>query len=693
MRHGMRKNSFGPIWPLVLAVLVGYVLWPSFALGGKISPRLASLLSTAEENEKIPVIVTFSDRLDLSAFKVQGKRNAKAREALIRALKEKAAKSQKQATDFLSSRGVMAGKALWIINGRAIDLRPGMIRRVASLPGVESVGIDTVINEAQYGQVSSSSVGEPEWNLTAVHAPDLWDIGFMGEGTVVASIDSGVDLNHADLKDRWRGGSNSWFDPHNEHDTPYDASGHGTQTTGVVLGGDAGGSAIGMAPGAKWIAAKIFNDEGKGTVSEVHLSFQWVLDPDGNPSTDDAPDVVSSPWIISNTVNVCNKELEEDVSVLKAAGILISFAAGNEGPASGSSVSPANYQESFASGAVDASLSIFGSSSRGPSACDGSVFPEVVAPGVDVRTSDLTSGGVFPNSYATVTGTSFAASHTAGAMALLRGAFPNVPSSTLEEALIQSSFDLGEAGPDNVYGYGLLDVMEAYLVVYSPYQTGVFRDGWWHLDSDGTPGWNYFSDTSIRFGMFTDIPATGDWDGDGYTDIGVFRNGWWYLDSNNVLGWQAGEDTALRFGMFTDIPVTGDWDGDGDTDIGVFRKGWWYLDSNNVLGWQAGEDTALRFGMFTDIPVTGDWDGDGDTDVGVFRNGWWYLDSNNDLGWQAGSDDAICFGAAGDIPVTGDWDGNVMTDIGIFNYGRWNLMGVDIFKFGIAGDMPVTGKW
>ena len=107
------------------------------------------------------------------------------------------------------------------------------------------------------------------------------------------------------------------------------------------------------------------------------------------------------------------------------------------------------------------------SSSRGPAPCDSAVYPELVAPGVAVRTADLSFGGVVPDPFTTVTGSSFAAPHVAGALALLKSAFPAADLPRLETALKISARDLGAVGPDHEYGYGSLDVMEAYLYLLS----------------------------------------------------------------------------------------------------------------------------------------------------------------------------------------------------------------------------------
>lgn len=90
-----------------------------------------------------------------------------------------------------------------------------------------------------------------------------------------------------------------------------------------------------------------------------------------------------------------------------------------------------------------------------------------------------------------------------------------------------------------------------------------------------------------------------------YSHMGIYQNGWWYLDTDGTSGWSAG-DTRIKFGIAVDIPVTGHWDADGDTDMGIFRSGWWYQDSNGTLGWNAG-DTKINFGTAGDIPVSGMW--------------------------------------------------------------------------------------
>ena len=153
------------------------------------------------------------------------------------------------------------------------------------------------------------------------------------------------------------------------------------------------------------------------------------------------------------------------MSLLRAAGINVVFSSGNQGPNPGTSVSPANNPSSYAVGSVDSSLNVSAISGRGPSACTGGIYPNIVAPGIDIKTSDLTFGGIFPNSYAFVSGTSAAAPHVAGAMALLRQAYPDATVMEIETALAQSAYDIDVVGVDNNSGSGLINVLAAYNIL------------------------------------------------------------------------------------------------------------------------------------------------------------------------------------------------------------------------------------
>jgi bacillopeptidase F len=284
----------------------------------------------------------------------------------------------------------------------------------------------------------------------------------------------------------------------------------------LMVGGNAGGFDIGVAPDALWIAAKVFNDARQSDLAKLHQGFQWVLDPDGDTSSADAPAIVNNSWNLQSTVDQCNQEFAPDITALRAAGIAVVFAAGNYGPDEATSASPANDLGSLSVGAVDSAASVTGFSSRGPSACGDGLYPGVAAPGKDVLTAGLTSNGLNPENYAFGTGTSFAAPHVAGALALLKGAFPDASISELERAVNEGAFDLGAAGPDNDSGAGLLDLVEAYFLLSGLVPPPADADGDGVSDDrdlcPGTPAGEPVDADGCPMPI-----ATMDEDGDGYT--------------------------------------------------------------------------------------------------------------------------------------------------------------------------------
>ena len=421
----------------------------------EVDPGVQSSMAKLQPGEMMTVIVTLRTQADLS--NVHSANRAKRLEGVVRSLQATANGTQNRLIGLLNSYAaqglVQSYSPLWVFNGISVTGTSMVIEALAQDPDVLKITPDDIS--------VVTTLGTPEPNITLVNAPALWGLGYLGQSVVVASMDSGVDASHPDLASRWRGGSNSWYDPYNQHSTPVDMSGHGTWTTGIMVGGDAGGTSLGVAPGAQWIAVKIFNDQGSSTATAIHQGFQWLLDPDGNPSTADAPQVVNNSWTFSYPG--CNLEFEPDMQSLRAAGILPVFAAGNGGPLDNTSYSPSNNPSAFAVGAIDNNNQIYAYSSRGPSTCGGSTgpFPDLVSPGVNIRTTGLYG------TYYTDSGTSFAAPHVAGGLALLLSAYPNLSASLQEQALINSAVDLGVAGPDDVYGYGRLDLSSAYQWVAS----------------------------------------------------------------------------------------------------------------------------------------------------------------------------------------------------------------------------------
>jgi len=258
----------------------------------------------------------------------------------------------------------------------------------------------------------------------------------------------------------------------------------------------------------------------------------------------------------------------------------------------------------------------------------------------------------------------------------------------------------------NTYEYRVVAVTAAGNSPLPMDLLGVFREGTWFFDSNGSGRWEKIYDTSTTFGLATDIPIAGDWNGDGVTKIGFYRNGSFYLDMNGNGTWDGTPtDRIYTFGLATDKPVSGDWNGDGITEIGVYQNGKWYLDMNGNGTWDGTPtDRIYTFGLATDKPVSGDWNGDGFTEIGVYQNGKWYLDMNGNGAWdRTPTDRSYNFGLATDKPISGDWNGDGITEIGVYQNGKWYLdmngngtwnNGADVsYTFGRAADIPISGKW
>ena len=744
------KSSFLKLAIISIFILPMVVFIPS-AMAGSIEPRLQETLANSRVDDLTPVIIRLSDQANLAEIRDVDRHVKRAK--IVAALKDKAEKTQGPLQSLLMSGGVADGKNLWLVNGVAVKVPGYLINEIASFPGVEAVVLDAVV---QAPPVAKTTALQPaEWNISKINAPSMWSMGFTGQNIVVANMDTGVDVTHPAVNGSWRGGTNSWYNPYAlpanaancavansctscelNSTTPCDLNGHGTNTMGIMVGGvvnvpgpdpstgSLGNYAIGVAPGAKWIGVKVLNDAGSGLTSIIIEGYQWVLDPNGNPAISGAPDIINNSWDETGPGCFLDKDsaLLTAIQNVRAAEIAVVFAAGNDGangPKSGDS--PALYPPSFSVGSTNSLDVISTFSSLGPNTCPGSIngaiFPNIVSPGENVLVADPT---ISPKGYAIGAGTSYAAPHAAGALALLKTAFPNKKVADLETALMLSAVHLGTPSPNNTYGYGRIDVLAAYHYLNAT-QIGVFRSGIWYLDSNANFAWDPGIDVATAFGMPGDLPVVGNWNGsaDGKAKIGVFRNGWWYLDldGNGVWG-GCTADGCYDFGMANDVPITGDWNGDGKTKIGVFRNGWWYLDldGNGVWG-GCTADGCYDFGMANDVPITGDWNGNGKVKIGVFRNGWWYLDYNGNGQWDGcgapgdpTKDACFNFGQQGDIPLAGDWNGNGKVKIGVFRNGWWYLdyngsgqwVGCGApgdptkdacFMFGLPMDIPVVGKW
>ena len=478
----MRKRhvALGIVFLLVIG-LIGPMAPPAAAATGA-SKIQRGLLDRLRAGRLDAFVVEFAAEADLDAAAAIPGWAARGR-AVHRSLTSVAARSQAKAAAVVRATPGADADSFWLTNVMVVTdgATPALARRLAALGGVKKVRAERtfpLVEPVEQHAVVIAEDEPPPWGITKIGADDVWAEGITGSGVVVANVDTGVDYTHEALVNQYRGNlggsfdhNYSWWDPTGIcGDEPCDNAEHGTHTMGTMVGGDGLGAFapdVGVAPGAKWIAAKGCEDF-FCTETSLLSSGEFILAPtdlDGDdPDPAKRPDIVNNSW----GGGPGDPFYAEVVTAWRAAGIIPVFSAGNAGPDCESGGSPGDFLESFSVGATDVADEIAEFSSRGPSSF-GKVNPDVSAPGVGV-VSSVPGGG-----YDSFSGTSMAAPHTAGTLALVLSAeialIGDVEGSTdavrgTAVNLLDESCGGDEDGdPNNVFGDGRIDAAAAVELV------------------------------------------------------------------------------------------------------------------------------------------------------------------------------------------------------------------------------------
>lgn len=324
-------------------------------------------------------------------------------------------------------------------------------------------------------------------SLLTIGAPRVWDEGIEGQGVLIAGADTGVEWNHPALKEAYAGWNDSevshdyhWFDAWDNSVVPWDDDMHGTHTLGTIVGKTKEGARIGVAPQAQWIACRNMRN-GLGNQATYLACMEYFLAPyphngdpfrDGDPSK--APHLINNSWGCPRTEGCWPEAFELAVEHLRTAGILMVVSVGNSGEACESIYAvPASYSSALSVGSTDNQGHISAFSSRGP--IDGLVKPDIAAPGEAILSS-VPGGG-----YAAFDGTSMAAPHISGVVALMISAQPSLADDLdrLIDTLLASAIpqDIGNADctegrgtqqPNNTFGHGLVDAYRAIKLLREP---------------------------------------------------------------------------------------------------------------------------------------------------------------------------------------------------------------------------------
>jgi serine protease AprX len=459
---------------------------------GKIAPWVVEHTANGQQAE---FMVVLADQANLSAASTMRTKTEKGR-YVYNTLRNKSQTTQGPILRWLSQRG-FEHRSFYIVNAVLVKGTREIAEALAARPDVARVEGNPHVHIDLPQPVSAAEAPsrpripetiEPGINYT--HAPQVWELGFNGQGIVVGSADTGVRWTHTALKPHYRGwdGVNADHD-YNWHDAihdsvgelcgndspfPCDGNSHGSHTTGTAIGDDGAGNQIGMAPGAKWIACRMLNEQGNGTDANAIECMEFFLAPypvGGDPSQGDptkAPDITNNSWGCFPSEECRNDAMQAAVEAQRAAGIMMVVAAHNQGPDCSTVATPGIYEASYTVGAlVTGTDTIASFSNRGPVTvdCSNRIKPDITAPGTGNRSATNASD----NSYALFTGTSMATPHIAGAMALLWSAHPELqneinPSRAVlnNMAVHIASTECGDAGPpNNVYGWGRVDILAA----------------------------------------------------------------------------------------------------------------------------------------------------------------------------------------------------------------------------------------
>ena len=448
--------------------------------GALLGESLKEYLRRASPGERIPVIVYLKQQPDYASFLKSHPTKAARRRDVKRffsEVKRLARTTQAPLLSYLASLGITEYRSFWINNAVAFSATPEQIAKVAEREEVLEITLDRKLPlppvRQRTGDIRPDAVAS--WGISKIKADSVWiNLGFTGHGVLIGSMDTGVMADHPALV----GKVAHWYDPFGGSPTPTDDGDacvfHGTHTIGTMVGGDgpdAFDEDIGVAPGARVAAVKIFGLESGSCVtyySTLTDGFQkfveWKVDSGYNIVA------VNNSWGNSDTADLW---FWDKVMAWRSADIIPVFANGNEGPNPRTANTPGNYPIVIGVGATDNGDNVADFSSRGPAPDTtpwtdttywprsdwNRIKPNLSAPGVSIYSS------VGSNDYALYDGTSMATPHVTATIALMYERNPDLDFSTVYNILLDSSDHYGDCAsyPNNDCGWGRLNAYRAVL--------------------------------------------------------------------------------------------------------------------------------------------------------------------------------------------------------------------------------------
>lgn len=458
----------------------------------KLDGELGDVLLQTPADQKIRVVAVMKEQADrnlIRGIRRPGVTKTERRKFVTTLLKNAANRSQGPILQMLNGSATLGKvdsiRPLWIYNVVGFQATPKVIFDIAARDDVDYVHYDPPRAEEVLTRFDADDGGGGasagiECGVDLMDADRVWnELGITGKDIVVCVIDTGVCITHPDIKNQ------IWFNPgeianngkdddgngfiddingwnfENNNNNINDTFGHGSHVSGTVAGDGTQGTQAGMAPDAQIMMARFWNSfSGEQTVWD---GMQYALDNGADIST------ASLGWPHSTNPdrvtwrNVCENTI--------MGGVVVLYAAGNEGCGNppDNVRTPGDVPDVITIGATDCNDNKASFTSCGPVTWEnippfndcqnppGCIKPTVSAPGVSTISHN------FCNGYTSLSGTSMATPHVAGAVALMLEANPALDHFDVKAILEGTAIDLGTSGKDNTYGSGRVDAYTAVL--------------------------------------------------------------------------------------------------------------------------------------------------------------------------------------------------------------------------------------
>ena len=485
----MKRIALIPV--LVLASFIGFAQ-------GCLDPILSQEMNRRGDDERIEVVVLMKaqyDRAQLCRRSEFFPKKSERRAFVVNELKAFAEASQYDLNgilDEMEQQGMVSSvHSLWSANALYLSATKPALLELSERTDIETITLNVQHPMIPDGETAraASALREITPNITQVNADQVWDLGYTGQGVVVAVVDSGVNYNHLDLADHlWDGGidfPHHGYDVVNDDNDPMDDKGHGTHCAGTVLGNGTAGSQTGIAPEATLMCVKSIRADGFGGAVNIAGGMEWAVE--------QGCDLISMSLGMVDAEVTDREILRRTCEAVLDAGIVALVCAGNEGnaflqmtypipnnvrvPAScpppyldpDQMANPGALSCVVTVGAVNYNDAAADFTSRGPVTWQNTEFgdyaynpgiglirPDVCAPGVNIKSLDYNN----INGYTTMDGTSQATPCVAGIVALMLQKNPELTPAQICQILEETSVKL-TPNKSNVTGVGRVDALAA----------------------------------------------------------------------------------------------------------------------------------------------------------------------------------------------------------------------------------------